>query len=543
MHLMWRRFTVTTPAILSMVTFASGAVLLFSGATPAIPARVAWLSRVMPLPLVEVSHFAASLIGLLLLLLSRAIACRIDAAFYITSAALAIGCAASLLKGGDYEEATILAIVLVALILSRRHFTRRARVFESPLSAGWLVAVGGVVAASIWLGFFAYQHVAYSNDLWWRFEFDADAPRFLRASIGVTVVTLVVGVRDLLRPTLRTRPATGADTMTSVEEAIGRQQRATANLAYLGDKALLWNGDRSAFVMYAVCGHSAVALGDPVGPPECARPLIAQFLEMCDRFGLTPAVYEASRDRLADFADYGLTSVKIGEEARVPLQSFSLEGPAFKELRSALNRMAREGRSFRVIDAGDVAARLSELREISDEWLATKHASEKGFSLGYFKEDYLCRFPMALIEHHGRIEAFANLWTVPSRVEVSPDLMRQRASAPPGTMDALFTYSMLWARDQGYQWFNLGMAPLSGLPPSPMRRTWARFGQFVYRHGEAFYNFRGLRAYKEKFNPVWEARYLVYPGGLTLPRALTDIVAVIAGGYKRIFLPGNRRTA
>jgi phosphatidylglycerol lysyltransferase len=110
-------------------------------------------------------------------------------------------------------------------------------------------------------------------------------------------------------------------------------------------------------------------------------------------------------------------------------------------------------------------------------------------------------------------------------------------------MDALFTYSMLWARDQGYQWFNLGMAPLSGLPPSPMRRTWARFGQFVYRHGEAFYNFRGLRAYKEKFNPEWESRYLVYSGGLTLPRALTDIVAVIAGGYTRIFLPGNRRTA
>lgn len=104
MHLMWRRFTVTTPAILSAFTFASGVVLLFSGATPAIPARVAWLSRVMPLPLVEVSHFAASLIGLLLLLLSRAIARRIDAAFYITSAALAIGCAASLLKGGDYEE-------------------------------------------------------------------------------------------------------------------------------------------------------------------------------------------------------------------------------------------------------------------------------------------------------------------------------------------------------------------------------------------------------------------------------------------------------
>src|SRR5262249_3736341 len=164
------------------------------------PGRVAGLARVMPLPLLEASHFTASLVGLLLLFLAQAIARRVDAALYLTSVALAIGSVTSLLKGADYEEAAILALAFMTLVAGHRTFTRRARLFDKPMSRGWLPAVALVVAASVWLGFFTYRHVAYSHDLWWRFAFSADAPRFLRASVAVTVVALVFGVRSLLRP-------------------------------------------------------------------------------------------------------------------------------------------------------------------------------------------------------------------------------------------------------------------------------------------------------------------------------------------------------
>jgi phosphatidylglycerol lysyltransferase len=114
--------------------------------------------------------------------------------------------------------------------------------------------------------------------------------------------------------------------------------------------------------------------------------------------------------------------------------------------------------------------------------------------------------------------------------------MRHRRDAPNGVMEALFVHLMLWGKRHGYRWFVLGMAPLAGFEPTPVASLWTRIGRFLYQHGESFYNFQGLRAYKEKFAPVWEPQYLAYPRGLRLPLIFGDIAALIAGGYRRIFL-------
>jgi phosphatidylglycerol lysyltransferase len=102
-------------------------------------------------------------------------------------------------------------------------------------------------------------------------------------------------------------------------------------------------------------------------------------------------------------------------------------------------------------------------------------------------------------------------------------------------MEALFVHMMKWGHDQGYQRFAMGMAPLAGVEESPVASLWNRLGAFLYEHGEAIYNFQGLRAYKEKFNPTWEPHYLAYPGGLRLPRIMADVSALVAGGYRQIF--------
>ena len=103
-------------------------------------------------------------------------------------------------------------------------------------------------------------------------------------------------------------------------------------------------------------------------------------------------------------------------------------------------------------------------------------------------------------------------------------------------MEALFVHVMRWGKEQGYRWFSLGMAPLSGFERSPVAPLWNRLGAFLYEHGEASTTSRACARYKESFDPEWQPRYLAYPGGLRLPRILADVSALIAGGYRRILL-------
>jgi phosphatidylglycerol lysyltransferase len=396
--------------------------------------------------------------------------------------------------------------------------------------------VVAVIGASVWLGFFAFKHVEYTHDLWWQFEFDQEASRFLRASVGASMALLFFGIGRLLRPKPPEVQLATDEDLVDAERAIASQTGTPPFLIYLRDKAVLFNRDRSAFIMYAVQGRTWVALGDPVGPPAAAPDLIREFLERCDDFDGDAVFYEVSKDRLHLYADFGFAFAKLGEEARVPISNFSLQGSASKEYRTSLRRLEKEGGTFRVIAREDVPAVLDALEQVSSEWLKSKSTAEKGFSLGFFDRSFVARFPVGVIEVGGRIEAFATIWPGHQNVELSVDLMRFRDSAPKNVMEALFIHMMIWGQANGYQWFSLGMAPLSGLDASPVSSFWTKAGAFVYEQGEAFYNFQGLRSYKEKFQPVWEPRYLTYPGGLALPRILADVAALIAGGYRRIFL-------
>jgi phosphatidylglycerol lysyltransferase len=449
---------------------------------------------------------------------------------------MVVGMVASLLKGFDYEEATLLLVVLLILYRARPAFDRRAAFFETRFSGPWLAAVAGAIGGSLWLGFFAFKHVDYSQELWWQFELYGEASRFLRASVGAAVVVALVGVARLVRPAPHDAPEPTDDELAQATEVVAAQVETWPHLVFLRDKAVLFNESRTGFVMYGVQGRTWVAMGDPVGPEATVSDLIRRFLERCDDFGGVPAFYEIGPSHLHRYADYGLTFVKLGEEAKVDLGTFTLDGGAAAKFRQAVRRLARDGGVFRIVPTEDVAGLMPQLRAVSDDWLGRKAGAEKGFSLGFFEERYLQRQPVAVVERQGRVQAFSNLWLGASQEEFSLDLMRQAGDAPKGVMEALLVHVMLWGKERGYQRFALGMAPLSGFEDSPVASLWTRLGALVYEHGEAVYSFQGLRAFKDKFNPTWEPRYLAYPGGLRLPRILADISALIAGGYRRILL-------
>jgi phosphatidylglycerol lysyltransferase len=525
-----------TPRVLAVVTFIAGALLLFSGATPAAAGRLAFLEAVVPLGVIETSHFIGSVAGAALLLLSQGLARRLDAAYYLTMLAVGTGIAASALKGADYEEAIVLTLLLLVLWRARPAFYRKAALLATRFSPAWVAAVTAVIAASIWLGFFAFKHVEYSNELWWQFAFDAEASRFLRGSVGAAMVVLLFATARLIgHAPHEIVPPSDAD-LEAAGPAIAAQRGTAPNLVYLRDKAVLFDEGRNGFVMYGVQGRTWVAMGDPVGPLSSIVGLIRLFLERCDDFGGTPVFYEVGTQYLHHYADFGFTFVKLGELAKVNLQCFSLEGGQAAKYRQALRRLAKDDASFRIIPAAETRDSLGQLREVSDDWLAAKAGAEKGFSLGFFDAEYLARFPVAVVERRGRIEAFANLWLGAGQEELSVDLMRYRRDSPRDVMEALLTHIMAWGKGEGFHWFALGMAPMSGFEQSPVSPLWAKAGHFLYEHGEPIYKFQGLRAYKQKFHPEWESHYLAYPGGLRLGRVVADVSALIAGGYRHIFV-------
>ncbi len=294
--------------------------------------------------------------------------------------------------------------------------------------------------------------------------------------------------------------------------------------------------------MYQTSGNSWIALGDPVGPEQYHEELVWDFKELAHRQGDRCVFYEVSSSHLPLYVDLGLSLSKLGEEARIPLATFSLEGSRRAELRQVRNRAIRDGASFEIIPADRASDLLPELARISNQWLVNKQAVEKGFSLGAFNPQYLANFDMGVVRASGQIVAFANIWQSGQLQELSVDLMRYGDDAPKNVMDFLFLELMLWGKSRGFQYFNLGMAPLSGLENHPLSTLWHKIGNRIFRFGENFYNFEGLRRYKEKFDPEWQSTYLAAPGGLALPQVLIDSALLISGGFKRMFSPTRNRT-
>jgi len=529
-----RALSVLVPQVMALTTFVGGIILLFSGATPMLRGRLDWLRAVLPLPVLELSHFLGNLTGAGLLLLARSIQRRVDAAYVLTAILLGAGSLFSLLKGFDYEEALILAIMLAALLPCRRYFYRRSSLLDPRFNVGWVSAVVVVIMCSVWLGLFSYKHVEYSGRLWWQFTFSGDAPRFLRALAGVIGLASVFALARLLRPVPPSPTPASPQDLDRVVPLVQASQRTYANLALLGDKAFLFNHEGIAFIMYGIEGRSWVVMGDPVGPEEEWPEMVWRFREAVDRYDGWPTFYEVGAQHLHLYVDLGLTLLKLGEEALVPLQAFSLEGGARKGLRHTSRKLEKEGCTFEVVAEREVPTVLAELKSISDAWLSEKHTREKGFSLGFFDEAYLKRFPAGIIRKDGRVLAFTNIWKGAQKAELSIDLMRYLPDAPDGVMEYLFIQLMLWGKREGYRNFNLGMAPFSGLEDHDLASLWDRVGSFVFRHGEHFYNLQGLRQYKEKFDPKWEPRYLACPGGLSVPRILANISSLISGGMKGV---------
>jgi lysylphosphatidylglycerol synthetase-like protein (DUF2156 family) len=521
------------PGLCAILTFAAGVMLLISGVTPSEHDRVVWLLQHFPAAVLNLSHFLSSLLGLVLVLLAWGLRERLDAAWIGTVSVAAVAAALALFKGVNWEETAVLAALAALLVSVKGAFTRHARLSKMEISPGWMLSAFAMVTGAAFLGMWSFKNVDYSDQLWWRVMGDADASRALRAGVGAGVLLLGLGVWRMIS-TPATPPVIGEDDpdFTRVRAILACAEDAPpeAGLALLGDKRFLFSESGESFMMFGVRGRSWIALGGPIGKRSERLDLLWRFRELADAHAARPGVYNIGPDDLPDLIEMGFSLQKIGEFAAVPLADFSVAGRRREVLRRNWRKAKEGGASFEVIEPGDVWPVMPEIRRVSDNWLRGQPGGEKGFSLGGFVPRYLSEFPCALVRQEGRMVAFANLWLTPDKGAFSMDLMRYADDAPKNVMDYLFVELLLWGQAQGFGAFEFGVAPLAGLTGRPLAPMMSRLGRFVFEKGEEFYNFQGVRRYKDKYDPIWQPRYIAAPHKWTIPILLADVGLLSSGG-------------
>ena len=240
----------------------------------------------LPLWTVEASNFLGSLVGVVFLFVARGLFNRRDGAWWLALALAVTSLGFSLAKGLAYAEAGFLAVFIVFLLATRRQFYRPASMLGQPFTIGWFAAVGVILAAAFWILFFAFHNVDYAaRNLWWQFEFDAQAPRALRAVLGASVLAIALGLLELLRPPKGLAASPDAATIAQAAQIIGGQDRSDALLALMGDKSFLFSASGLAFLMFGKRGRSWIALFDPVGPRGEWPELIKRFVTLADMHG------------------------------------------------------------------------------------------------------------------------------------------------------------------------------------------------------------------------------------------------------------------
>lgn len=300
-------------------------------------------------------------------------------------------------------------------------------------------------------------------------------------------------------------------------EKYGSSQSLASGLAFLGDKYLYFyedsNNEKTVAFQYGIINNKAIVMGEPFGKDEDIRNALYDFNNVCMKSGLNPIFYEVGERFTLNLHDYGYDFMKFGENALVDLEAFSLAGRKKSTERNILNRFTKDGYQFKIVNPPYFDEFLDDLERISNSWLDGR--DEKGFSLGFFDKTYIGKSDIALVlDKEGEITAFANIMPDKNQDVLSIDLMRYDLTKNVNSMmDYLFLNLYIYGKDNGYKYFNLGMAPLANVGINKSAYLSERMAYIVYKHANSIYSFKGLRNYKKKYATVWNPKYIVYAKG------------------------------
>ncbi len=342
-------------------------------------------------------------------------------------------------------------------------------------------------------------------------------------------VSAVFACYSLFRPIeyqLRTRPLEKA----KAREILERDGRdALDYYKLLDDKSYVFSASGKSFVAFRTALSVAVGLGDVRGPEDELLEFLKAYMSWCHSNAWTVAFLQTGEGQLELYKEATLSALKVGEDAVVDLDKFAASTVKKKDFKNRVKKMEKDGFSFQLSKAPQTDKFIDELEAVSNEWLSLPGRRERSFSLGVFDRQTLKEDNIFFVrDKDGAMVAFVNQVRSYAEKEASIDLMRHRHEVPNGTMDYLFVKLLLEFHNEGFKKFNLGLAALSGVGDNPESNLYEKACKQIYEHMNRFFSYKGLRNYKNKFEPDWQSRYLVYEGGT--PGLLKTALAILEVG-------------
>ncbi|SJZ49393.1 phosphatidylglycerol lysyltransferase [Pilibacter termitis] len=498
--------------VVTFLLYVSGILMVLSATVPEVFRQLIWLRKISPWSANLVGEFPKILIGFLLIVAGRAISNRVIRAYYPTLI-LEIATLIYISHTGFSIYSELFMILLIVLtIFTKSELFRKQLVlsYEMLFKDGLVYFLLIILYAGI--GVYNSPNIHHKHPFNNFFLFPSERI-WLTGFLAILLVNIIamLFIRYLQGHRQTIGEKVDEERVLSVLHTYGGSTE--SHLIFLNDKDMYMyknkQGEDTVFLQFQTYHDKVVVMGSPSGKAEDFEPCLRQFIEECDLWGYAPVFYEVKEKETLILHELGFRFFKMGEEGHVSLPDFTISGKKQRGNRAIVNRLEREGCHMEVIEPPFSEEIIDTLREISNEWLGER--KEKGFSLGFFSEEYISKAPVAVVKNEqGEISAFATIMPSYTQDVVTVDLMRFSKEAPAGVMDYLFIKLFEHYRDEGIQSFDLGMAPLSNVGVSRKSFLNERLANLIYQFGSRFYSFQGLRSYKEKYATTWKPRYNLY---------------------------------
>ena len=518
--------------------FLLGIVNVLSVLTPPIAQRMQILHQFLPRTTIHATNTLVIYIGVTLIITAAFLVRGLRNAWWLAFVCTVLSLAGHIFKGLDWEEASLALVVLLALLGTRRQYAARTnpRLINRATLTAFIVFVALLIYGFVGFYFLQKKH------------FDVDFNRY--QSLKNTVTIFMLQKTDLTPLTPYGNEflismyvfAAGAwifllyafvKPYVSISVLNKEKNRAVQLVEKYGDSAVdffkiaddklfYFSKQTDAFVAYRIERGFAIVLELPVCAPDYKMDVLLEFIGYCHKKGLKSAFYRVDEKVLSPFRRMNKKHLLIGQEAIVNVQEFDLAGRDKKSLRNGLNSLHKKGFVTAFYPAPQSAEFIAALREISDEWLRVYEREEMVFSQGKFDDKLMQNQNIiATVNSENKPVAFLNIIPDYAPGECTYDLIRKTEDAPGGCMDALIIELIKYAKENGYTYLNLGLAPMSGLEGADT--TIEKVMKYAYEKIRRFRHYQGLRSFKDKYASQWVNKYLVYDTDfdlLQLPSAL-----------------------